>query len=121
MIELSKSKSCRKIADEFCVPKTKIQSIVKKKAEVLADFEDNVALERKRRYNCANADINDLMWTWFQDASSRKILITGPLLQETARLMAKNCNNDPFTASNGWLESFIKRHIVFWVHDGQTW
>ena len=74
-----------------------------------------MALERKRRqYNGANADINDLMCTLFQYVSSRKILITRPLLQETARLMAKKCNNNTFTASNGWLESFIKRHnIVF--------
>ena len=50
----------------------------------------------------------------YSNVSSRKILITRPLLQETARLMAKKCNNDTFTASYGWLESFIKRHnIVF--------
>ena len=38
--------------------------------------------------------------------------LVGPLLQETAMLMAKKCNNNTVTASNGWLESFSKRHNI---------
>ena len=42
VLELSKSKSARKIADEFGVGKTQIQNILKRKAEVLEDVENNV-------------------------------------------------------------------------------
>ena len=43
VVKLSKSKSCCKIAEEFGVGKTQIQSIVKRKAEVLEEFE-NISL-----------------------------------------------------------------------------
>ena len=87
---------------------------MKRKAEVLEDYENNVALDRKqKRYNGTNDEINDIMWTWFQDASRRQVPISGPLLQETARQMAEKFKNEPLKASNGWLQSFIKRHNIF--------
>ena len=42
VLELAGSdKSCRSIADDFGVGKTQIQSIVKRKAQVLEEFEGN--------------------------------------------------------------------------------
>ena len=49
VLELSKSKSARKIADEFGVGKTQIQNILKRKAEVLEDVENYVSGEKKTR------------------------------------------------------------------------
>jgi len=43
VLELSKSKSARKIAYEFGVGKTQIQNILKRKAKVLEDVENNVS------------------------------------------------------------------------------
>ena len=66
VVELSKTKSCRKIAEEFGVGKTQIQSTVKRRAEVLGDYENNVVLDRKRkRYNGTNDEFNEIMWNWF--------------------------------------------------------
>jgi predicted DNA-binding protein YlxM (UPF0122 family) len=48
VLELSKSISARKIADEFGFGKTQIQNILKRKAEVLEDVENNVSGEKKR-------------------------------------------------------------------------
>ena len=48
VLELSKGKSARKIADQFGVGKTQIQNILKRKAEVLEDVENNVSGEKKR-------------------------------------------------------------------------
>ena len=49
VLELSKSKSARKIADEFGVGKTQIQNILKRKAEVLEGVENNVSGEKNAR------------------------------------------------------------------------
>ena len=38
--------------------------------------------------------------------------ITGPVLQEEARILAERLNADNFKASNGWLQSFKKRHNI---------
>ncbi|KAH3800264.1 hypothetical protein DPMN_153897 [Dreissena polymorpha] len=43
VLELSKSISARKIADEVGVGKNQIQNILKRKAEVLEDVENNVS------------------------------------------------------------------------------
>ena len=48
-MELSKSKSARKIADEFGVGKTQIQNILKRKAEVLEDVENYVTGEKNAK------------------------------------------------------------------------
>lgn len=74
VIELSKLKSARKIADEMGVGKTQIQKILKRKAEVLQDVENNVSGDRKRaRRVTGNEDINDLVFEWFNDATSRRL------------------------------------------------
>ena len=48
-MELSKSISARKIADEFGVGKTQIQNILKRKAEVLEDVENYVSGEKNAK------------------------------------------------------------------------
>ena len=40
----------------------------------------------------------------------RNIPISGPMLQEEARLIAERLENSQFKASNGWLQSFKARH-----------
>jgi hypothetical protein len=56
------------------VGKTQIQTINKRKAEILEDYENNVSSDRKRkRHKSGNEEINELCWTWFQDAVQRRI------------------------------------------------
>jgi kinesin family protein 6/9 len=56
-----------------------------------------VSPERKRRrYINANEEINELSWTWFKDATARRINVTGPLLQEKALKFARELGNDTF-------------------------
>ena len=106
-------KSARKIADELGVGRTQIQCIIKRKAEVLSDYESNVASDRKRKCRkTGNEEINRKCWEWFCEASSRRIVITGHLIQQKALEFAKTEGNTEFKASNGWLDSFVKRHNV---------
>ena len=41
VIERSKTKSARKIAEEFQIGKTQVQNILKRKADLMADYENN--------------------------------------------------------------------------------
>ena len=121
VIELCKTKSARKVAEELSVRKTQIQSILKRKIELISDFEQNLDGDRKRqRRITGNDDINDLCLKWFNDCMGRKINVSGPLLKEKALKFAKDLNKLEFKASNGWLESFIKRNnIVFGTMSGE--
>ena len=54
-------KSSRDIAQIMAVGRTQIQHIIKRKSEVLDDYESKVSNDRKRkRHKTGNEDINDL-------------------------------------------------------------
>ena len=56
-------KSSRDVAQIMGVGRTQNQQIIKRKREVLDDYESNVSNDRKRkRYKTGNEDINDLCW-----------------------------------------------------------
>ena len=97
--------SSRKVAEAFGVGKDQIQRLVKRKADIMNEFETNVPSDRKRKVRkTGNEDINELTWKWFQDVTSRKIIVNGPMLKERALKFATDLSIDTFTASNGWLE-----------------
>ena len=105
------------------VGKTQITQISKRKAEILCDIENNVPGERKRkrkRHKTSNEEINNLCWSWFKEAMTRKINVIGPLLKEQALKFASDLKIETFKASNGWLSSFVNRHnIVFCKMSGE--
>ena len=71
-------KSCRSVANDLVVGRTQIMFIIKRKREIMDDFENNCPLDRKRqRPPTANEDINKLCWEWFQDATRRNINVSG--------------------------------------------
>ena len=119
--QLDSGKPAYKIANEYGVGKTQIQNLRKRKVDILQDFESNVPLtSKRRRYVTGNEDVNKLTYEWFNDAVSRRINVTGPLLQTKALKFAEDLGNESFKASNGWLESFISRNnIVFGTMIGE--
>ena len=113
--------SNRKIVEQMVVGRTQIDNVLKRKADILTDYENNTGPEHKRqRRPTGNGDINVLVWEWFQDATPRRINVSGPLIQERALKFASDLNVESFKASNGWLESFKKRHnIIFGTMCGE--
>ena len=75
---LENGKSSREIVQIIGVGRTQIQTINKRKAEILEDYENNVSSDRKRkRHKTWNEEINEFSWTWFQDAVQRRINVNG--------------------------------------------
>uniref|UniRef100_A0A8C4QQL2 HTH CENPB-type domain-containing protein n=1 Tax=Eptatretus burgeri TaxID=7764 RepID=A0A8C4QQL2_EPTBU len=117
-------KSARSIAASLDVGKTQIQSIINERDWILQLWEGGESGDRKyakaRRSSCSR--LNELVWDWFCAASSKNLPITGKLLQEKALMLSKEMGYGDFTASNGWLNNFQKRHDikVFCVLSGDT-
>ena len=106
-------KGCRELAKEFNIGKSQASDILKRKAEILEEFESNMDIDRKRkRHKSVHSDLNSVTWDWFLKCRSMNIPVSGPMLQEKALKFAKDMDKNDFKASNGWLESFRKRHNI---------
>ena len=108
--------------DYFGVGKTQIQDIVKKKEAIQLDYSKGVPLDKRQNlHKTGNEEINSLIYEWFRAARSKNVPVSGPLSQEKAKLFAEELGIDTFKASNGWLESFRKRHgIKFSIFSGEA-
>ena len=86
-----------KVAEDFGVGKTQIQSLRKRNAEVLNDFENNVSgSTKRRRHVTGNEEINELCLEWFKDAVNRHINATRPLLTDKTLVYANDLGNTNF-------------------------
>jgi hypothetical protein len=110
-----KGQSCRSIAAELQVGKTQIQSIIRDKDEIMkmwttgsVNSDAKFFKVRKTTYH----EIDSKLWEWFCSARSKNIPITGPLIQQEALMLSVSLGCDEFAASNGWLQSFLKRHNI---------
>lgn len=118
---LESGKSSRAVANEIGVGRTQVQNVLKRKRDIMNEFESNGNLNFKRqKRETEYSELNNLVYRWFVDATSRLVNVSGPLIQEKARTFACELGLTDFKGSNGWLECFLKRHnIVFKTQTGE--
>ncbi|XP_067896140.1 uncharacterized protein [Heterodontus francisci] len=113
LILQSEGKSQRQLAELFNIGKTQVQTILKRKAEILEAYEGNRDTARKRL--CVRMEhgyLNLIMCRWFQHVQSQGIPVNGPIIQKAALHFAKELGINDFKASNGWLRSFRSRNNI---------
>ena len=103
VIELNnKNRSAYKITEDFGGGKPQVQNILKRKAEVVEEYENTISGARKCLCRTSeNGDLNELCLHWFQNATKRCLPVSGPLIQQKALQSAKALNNYTFKASDG--------------------
>ena len=120
--EKERGLSYRELKDKFQVSLGAVSNILKRKHEYLDDYESNQNKKFKRKLKDElGQTINNAVYEWFVAQRSRKIPVSGPILQEYAKKVATEIQGDSsFKASNGWLERFRARHnIQFRVISGE--
>lgn len=101
------------MAEKYGVGKTQINDIIKNKSELKKNVEEGVNLEQKRKFpKSEGLAVDQVVYNWFCKARNKAIPISGPLLKEKALEAASSLKMENFAASNGWLESFCKRHNI---------
>ncbi len=106
-------KSMRALATQFECGRTQIENIVKRQHEWLEAYAFNPSTSQKRRpRHTSNDEINLRTLEWLKEANGQNVPITGSLVKEKALQFAKELDITTFKASNGWLESFRKRHNI---------
>ena len=108
------SKSCRGIAEELGVGKTQIQTIIQERKDIVQKWEagERPDMKYSKPRMAGYEDLDKIMWEWFTRARSKNISVSGRMVQEKALVYAKELGHDSFTASNGWLDRWQKRHSV---------
>ena len=105
------STSSRKLAEIFKCGRTQVLQVLKKKDAILEQFESHAPGDRKRKRGTQFEEINDAVFTWYSYTRQRNVPISGPMLQDEAMKIAEKLScSSQFKASNGWLQSFKKRH-----------
>lgn len=113
VINFLRNNSQRAAAEKFQISKTCVSNIFKRKSEYLQRFEENENESRSRKIRKNdNFEVNTATFEWFKKMRGMNARLSGPLLQEAALEFAKKLNVENFSASNGWLESFKKRHNI---------
>ena len=97
----------------FGVSKSQIQQVLKRKAEIMNEYERNSNPKRKKlRVGSEYEDIDELIFRWFERARGSGRPISGLMIQCQAMEFAKNLDKGEFKASNGWLARFKNRHSI---------
>ncbi|CAM1321624.1 Uncharacterised protein r2_g3003 [Pycnogonum litorale] len=102
-----------KLAEDYGLAKTTINTIVSKGDKILAEYEGNRLKEnRKRMRTAAHPELESALFQWFQQVRAKNVLVTGPLLIEKAKEFANRLKIENFRVSTGWLDRFKDRYNI---------
>jgi len=105
--------STRSIAEKYGVCKTQIQDIIRNKDKIREIFKDGLAHDRRvLQTTTTYENVNKLTAAWVDDIIRSKLPLSGPLIKAQALHYATELGVPAFKASNGWLDSFKKRHQI---------
>ena len=112
--EKERGLSHRELKDKFRVSLETVSNILKRKNEYPDDYESNQNKKFKRKLKDEfGQTINNVIYQWLVTQRSKKIPVSGLILQEYAKKVATEMNDTSgFKASNGWLERFHARHNI---------
>ena len=104
------------IAKQLGLATSILNSIFAKKDEIHQQIEKcgNACKKRKTGKESPFAELETVLFTWYQQAWASNIPIDGTTLKEKAKIIAAQLNIDSFSASNGWVSRFKDQHgLVF--------
>jgi uncharacterized protein YerC len=111
---LGEGVSYAKINEEFHISMGTISNI--KRAGLKQAGTDGMTITTSTEISRLKGDAAELdrrVFEWFGQARTRGLVVTGPMIQEKAKLVAIHMNISTFKASKGWLNRFQKRHNVY--------
>ncbi|CAM1290981.1 TIGD6 (predicted) [Pycnogonum litorale] len=97
-----------KLAEDYGLAKTTINTIVSKGDKILAEYEGNRLKENRKRMRmrtAAHPELESALFQWFQQVRAKNVPVTGPLLIEKAKECANRLKIENFRVSTGWIVS----------------
>lgn len=118
---IDKGESVKRICNELNVGKSTVNDW-RRNRESLQDFctqveTDKALTDRRTLKKPTNELVDDALWLWFMQERRRGTPISGPILKEKAIFFhSKLEESTEFTASDGWLRRWKKRHGVSFIN-----
>lgn len=110
LFENDKGCSQRFLASKYNLSLGCINNLLKSRNSILVS---DLNIKQKRKSHLRNGhQIDVILYEWFQIQRSRNIGISGDILQQKALKIAEYLQIPNFKASNGWLNSFLSRHMI---------
>jgi hypothetical protein len=104
------------IAKRLGLSATTLNSIFAKKDEIREQIEKcgNTCKKRKTDMESTFAELETVLFTWYQQARASNIPTNGTTLREKVKIIAAQLNTNNFSASSDWVSRFKDRHgLVF--------
>lgn len=106
-----------RLAADYGISKVAISKIKKKRSEILEAVSNTLESgKRKTLHKPEYCELEKCLYEWFLNQRHRSCSVSGPMLKarakvEFARLYPEK-RQESFTASDGWLANFKKRHGI---------
>ncbi|KAK8724785.1 hypothetical protein OTU49_010919 [Cherax quadricarinatus] len=103
------------MAEEYMVNRSTIKSIMKKSNSYLQCWKKGMFHpDSKRLKGPKREDIEAALYSWYRQAITTGVPVSGPILCSKALAFASKLGHTDFKATHGWLDRFKKRkNIVF--------
>lgn len=111
IIEQSAVLSMPEMVKTFSIGLSTIYEILKKKTELTDQWVNSQNPDVKNQLRkTMHEQVNNATFEWFTAARAKNLPVSGTILQARAMKFAQKFSDTTFKASNGWLESFKRRH-----------
>jgi transposase len=100
------------VAKRLGISASTLNSIVSKKDEIREQIRKcgKSSKTRKTSKESKYAELEQILFTWYQQSRAVNIPIDGCIIREKAKQIAVRLAIDDFAASNGWISRFKDRH-----------
>ncbi|XP_054717478.1 tigger transposable element-derived protein 4-like [Uloborus diversus] len=92
------------------IPQTTFLTILSAREKIKSSLSEQDGNKRKKLRKSNFQDIEDALLKWFRFARTNNVPISGLILKEKALEIAKEFEEENFSASNGWIERFKDRY-----------
>ena len=100
------------IAAKFGISQSQVSRIAKNQQEILNKWHTNDNPNRKRQRTGKDADVETALKMWFTSSRGRDVPLSGPVLQEKAKDLAKTLNKPDFKPTSGWFCRWKERNAI---------
>ncbi|XP_033215996.1 tigger transposable element-derived protein 2-like [Belonocnema kinseyi] len=101
------------IIRKYGISEATYKRVLSREADLNNKVNDFEYLNKKTSKTSSDVVLDAAVFDWFKQASERGDPISGPIIQEKARILNEELNGSrTFKASNGWLNGFKRRYGI---------